>query len=90
MKRSLLTEGGGVPIGLAIAGANRNDFKLVRETLESLPIPRPEPTDEAPQGMCLNKGYDYREVRALLAEYRFTPHTRCRGEEAEAIKQESG
>ena len=43
-KRSLLTEGGGVPIGLAVEGANRNDFKMVRETIESIPVKRPAPT----------------------------------------------
>jgi putative transposase len=41
--RRLLTDGGGVPIGLAVAGANRHDFKLARETLESIPVQRPEP-----------------------------------------------
>lgn len=79
-----------MPIGLAIAGANRNDFKLLRETLQSVPVPRPEASEERPQGMCLDKGYDYREVRELLAEYEFTPHIRARGEEARAIKQEPG
>jgi transposase len=32
-KRSMLTEGAGVPIGLAVDGANRNDFKMVEETV---------------------------------------------------------
>ena len=89
-KRSVLTEGGGVPIGLAVEGANRNDFKMVRETLESIPIERPEPSAEKPQGMCLDKGYDYDEVRELLCEFGFTAHIRARGEEAQAIKQEVG
>ena len=57
-QRSLLTEGGGVPIGLAVEGANRNDFKRVRETIESIPVKRPAPTPATPQGMCLDKGYD--------------------------------
>ena len=35
-KRSLLTDAAGVPIGLAIAGANRNDFKLFAETVRSV------------------------------------------------------
>ena len=35
-KRSVLTEGGGVPIGLAVEGANRNDFKMVEATLTSI------------------------------------------------------
>jgi putative transposase len=89
-KRSVLTEGGGVPIGLAVEGANRNDFKMVRETIESIPVKRPAPTPATPQGMCLDKGYDYDEVRDLLAEFGFTAHIRARGEEAKALKQDAG
>jgi transposase len=40
--------------------------------------------------MCLDKGYDYDEVHALLAEFGFTAPIRARGEEAQAIKQEAG
>ena len=89
-KRSLLTDGGGVPIGLAVEGANRNDFKMARATIESIPVERPQPTPANPQGMCLDKGYDYDEVRDLLAEFGFTAHIRARGEEAQALKQEAG
>lgn len=79
-----------MPIGLAVAGAHRNDFKMVHETIESIPVARPEPTLEQPQGMCLDKGYDYDEVRELLTEFGFTAHIRARGEEAKALKQEAG
>jgi putative transposase len=89
-KRSVLTDGGGVPIGLAVEGANRNDFKMVEATLTSIPIERPTPTPAQPQGMCLDKGYDYDEVRELLAAFGFTAHIRGRGEEAKALKQEAG
>lgn len=89
-KRSLLTEGTGVPVGLAIAGANRNDFKMARETIQSIPIRRPKPTPDEPQGMCLDKGYDYDEVRDLLREFRFTSHIRARGEEAQSLKKRAG
>lgn len=75
---------------MAIDGANRNDFKMARETLESIPIARPEPTPEAPQGLCLDKGYDYEEVPALATEFGYTAHIRARGEEARAIKHEVG
>lgn len=78
-----------MPIGLSVAGANRNDFKLVRETIETIAIERPTPTPEQPQGMCLDKGYDYREVRDLLAEFGFTAHIRARGEEAQALKRDA-
>jgi putative transposase len=89
-KRRVLTEGGGVPVGLAVDGANRNDFKMARATIESLPIARPEPTPDKPQGMCLDKGYDDDEVRALLSEFGFTAHIRARGEEAKLLKQDAG
>jgi transposase len=79
-----------VPLGLAVDGANRHDMKLVRATIESIVVQRPEPTEEQPQGMCLDKGYDYDEVRETLVEFAFTAHIRSRGEEAQALKREAG
>ncbi len=90
VKRSLLTEAQGVPVGLAVDGANRHDMKLVRVTVDSLPVSRPIPNPEHPQGMCLDKGYDYPEVSRTVAEFGFTAHIRSRGEEAKAIKREAG
>jgi putative transposase len=89
-KRSLLTEAQGVPIGLAIDGANRHDMKLVRPTLDSIVVDRPVPTDTHPQGLCLDKAYDYDDVRAIWAEFGFTAHIRSRGEEAKALVHEAG
>ena len=89
-KRSLLTDGAGIPLGLALAWANRPDFELAEGTLLSVPIPRPEPTEEAPQHLCLDKGYDYDEVYGLLHDFGYTPHVRPRGEEAQAPKREAG
>jgi transposase len=80
-------EGRGVPVGLAVDGANRNDMKLVGATLGSVPVARPEPTADEPQGLCMDKGYDFDEVRGLLAEFGFTAHIRGRGEEAQAAKR---
>jgi transposase len=90
VKRSLLTDGHGVPLGLAVDGANRHDMKLVRATIESMVVEHPEPTAAQPQGMCLDKGYDFDEVRDTLVEFGFTAHIRSRGEEARALKQEAG
>ena len=92
VKRSLLVEAAGIPVGLAVEGANRNDMKMVEATLDSIPeaAERPEPTAEQPQGMCLDKGYDYDEVRALVEEFGFTAHIKARGEEAQQIKRKAG
>lgn len=90
VKRSILTEAKGVPVGLAVDGANRHDMKLFRATVEAIPVERPAPTPEQPQGLCLDKGYDFNEVRHTVQEFGFTAHIRSRGEEAQAIKREAG
>ncbi len=46
---------------------------LTRTTLEGIVVPRPEPTPEAPQGLCLDAGYDYDAVREIVKELGFTP-----------------
>jgi putative transposase len=89
VKRRLLTEGPGVPVGLAVDGANRHDIKLVRTTIESSVVERSEATEDQPQGMCLDKGYDYDEVREILEEFGFTAHIKARGEEAKELKEEA-
>ncbi len=66
-------------MGLAVAGANVNDFKLARETIESIPVRRPPPSRHRPQDLCLDKGYDYDEVRDLAVEFWFTAHIRSCG-----------
>lgn len=89
-KRSLLTAAAGVPVGLCIEGANRHDMKRVRPRLESIPVPRPKPREEALPNLCLDKGYDDEEVRKCVEEFGFTAHIRARGEEAQKIKREAG
>lgn len=66
---------------MAHDGANRHDSKLLAATLESLPIDRPAPTPEKPQGLCLDRGYDYPWVSELVRERDLTPHIRGRGDE---------
>lgn len=68
-------------MGVAVEGANRHDMKLTRPTLQGMAVERPEPTAEEAQHMCLDKGYDFPEIHALLAEYGYTAHIRSRGEE---------
>lgn len=79
-----------MPIGLAHDGANRHDVKLLEATLASTPIARPIPNDEQPHGLCLDRGYDYEQVRDLAAAQRLEPHIRTRGEElAEKVRDPS-
>lgn len=70
-----------MPIAVAVAGANRHDMKLLGPTLEALVLPRPAVTAEEPQHLCLDKGYDYPSVEALVTAWGYTAHIRSRGEE---------
>lgn len=73
-----------MPIGVALAAANRHDQKLIEQTVASIPVARPEPTAERPQGLCLDRGYDAPAVGARVEKLGFVPHIRSRGEEREA------
>jgi len=75
---------------MAVEGANRHDMKLVEPTLQRFIVERPEPTEQQPQNLCLDKGYDYPQVRELLDEWGYTAHIRARGEEAQNKKQIPG
>lgn len=63
-KRSLLVEGSGIPIGIVIAGAHRNDSPLLAPTLETLSrfgFDLPEKIT-----VHLDAGYDSGKTRDLL------------------------
>lgn len=80
-KRSILTDGYGVPISAIIDGANRHDSVLLEATIASIPIGRPLATPDNPHGMCLDKAFDSTVSREILAEYNYIPHIRSRGQE---------
>ena len=54
-------------MAVAVDGANRHDMKLVKATLEGIMIEKPELTEEEPQNISMDKGYDYPGVRELVA-----------------------
>ena len=74
-----------------VAGANVNDYKLLEETLESSPLPRPDPrVPEAPeaalwQGMCLDADYFRVEIYETLERWGYTAHIRPLGGVAERM-----
>ena len=83
-KRSLLVDGQGIPLGITVDGANRNDMKMTKATLQSIVLFRPpssssSTTNTQQQNICLDKGYDYPEVYELLEEYGYTIHVCKRG-----------
>ena len=79
-----------MPIAVTVEGANRHDMKLTEPTLEAIVVDRPGSTPGAPQHICLDKGYDYDEVRELVASFGYTAHIRTREEERAAKREIPG
>ena len=80
-KRSLLVEGQGGPLSIVVAGANAHDATLLDETLEAIVVERPQLTEDDPQHLCLDKGYDNPSGRRAVARHGYRPHIRRIGEE---------
>lgn len=80
-KRSLLTDGAGIPLSILPAGANRHDLPLLSPTLVALVPERPLVDERHPQPLCLDKAYDSQRCREDLQQQNDTPHIRSRGEE---------
>ena len=66
---------------------NVPDFKLLGATLDVIVIERPSPTDEAPQHLCLDIGYDNEPNRDVLLEHGYIVHIRSIGEEKDEAGQ---
>jgi transposase len=65
MKRSLMVEGYGIPLGRVLAGANRHDSPLLAPTLDKLTDLGPLPDDTT---VHLDSGYDSGKTRDELTE----------------------
>lgn len=86
VKRSLLTDGKGLPLSVVVTGANTHDVRLVEETQASLQTGRPG----IRLRLCLDKGYDAEWLREMLKNQRYIPFIQSRGDEREAARQEEG
>jgi putative transposase len=67
-------DGRGIPIGIVIDGANRHDVKLTEATLESQRIIPDREQMELMFNLCLDKGYDSKEIRELLKRWEYVGH----------------
>jgi putative transposase len=68
-------------LGVVVAGANVNDHKLLAQTIGAIVVARPEPTQQKPQHLCLDKGYDSPTGEQAAVRAGYTPHIRRIGEE---------
>lgn len=81
VKRSLLVEASGGPLAVVVTGANVHDTKILAATLDAIVVERPKPSEEAPQHLCLDKGYDNPTGWRSLEKRGYIAHIRRIGEE---------
>jgi putative transposase len=84
----VIVEAEGGPLGVVVAAANVHDCKLLEQTIQAIVVERPEPTPEAPQHLCLDKGYDNPTGHAAAISGGHTPHIRPIGEEKPAKRHQ--
>jgi putative transposase len=77
----LLVEQGGGPLAVVVAGANVHDTKLLEATIEAIVVERPAGSDDSPQNLSLDKGYDNPTGWEAAMCHDYTPHIRRIGEE---------
>lgn len=86
-KIHILVDEQGAPLALHLTGANEHDKWSADDLLEAIVVERPDP-QEVEQHLCADKGYDYDDVHAAVAEGQYQAHIkhrRRRNEPAEEL-----
>ena len=83
VKRHLLTDANGLPIGLSVTAANVHDVKEAEQVLDTMPFLPPLACDQYPQGFCADRGYDSEAIRKLIMGLGYEDHIKSRWDEKE-------
>ena len=82
-KRHVLTDGQGIPLSVVITAANTHDMKAAISVLDSIVVKRPSyKMCKTKQNLCLDKGYDFQEIKDGVIKNGHYPHIRHRGEQS--------
>ena len=76
-KRSLLTDGDGVPLSMVTSSAQTHDSKLFQPTLENMILEKPV----GQHHICADKAFDSEAIRQLAKERDYRSHIKSRGDE---------
>ncbi|EMN43130.1 transposase, IS4 family [Leptospira weilii str. LNT 1234] len=79
VKRHILTDGNGIPLAITLSGANVHDKRNVKDTLNSILVFSGRKRKK-PKHLCLDKGYDFKDIEALIKRRNIRPHIRKKGE----------
>ena len=76
-------DGRGVPLSLAVCGANRHDVTQLEPVLDALVVPELRPAQEI--HLCVDKGYKGAPANEAMCDRGFTPHVPLPEEERTII-----
>ncbi|EPG56812.1 hypothetical protein KHM19_23390 [Leptospira borgpetersenii] len=79
VKRHILTDGNGIPLAITLTGANVHDKHGVKDTLNSILIFSGKKRKK-PKHLCLDKGYDFKDIEASIKRRNIRSHIRKKGE----------
>lgn len=86
-KIHILVDENGAPLALFITGANEHDKWAADDLLAGIVVERPDP-EEVEQHLCADKGYDYDDVHAAVAESQYVAHIKHRRRKNEPLEEE--
>lgn len=77
----MLVDGRGLPLSIAVSGANVHDSKLLDRTLAQIMVPRPKATWKNQQYLCLDAGYVGYPVSKVARKHGYYLRVKSRAEE---------
>jgi putative transposase len=81
-KRHTLVDGRGAPLAFHLSAANRHDMKGLKDLLSTgMLLERPQPSENALQHLCLDKGYDYEQIDELVDSLGYISHIKRCGQD---------
>jgi putative transposase len=88
-KRHVLTDGLGIPLSVVITAANTHDMKAAINTLDNIVVKRPSyKICNTKQNLCLDKGYDFQEIKDSVIKKGYLPHIPHRGGDEQPITRD--
>lgn len=78
-----MTDANGIPLGLAVAGANVHDIRLLEQTIDDAWECLPQTEEGLEEHLVLDQGYDSKAVRERLETvYGYIAHIKSHGDES--------
>jgi hypothetical protein len=74
VKRSLIVEADGGPLGVTVVGANVPDAQVLDATIDAIVLERPPVEDGYEQHLALDKGYDNEAGDGACIDHDYQPH----------------